>query len=307
MAPVKRRPQTRSNHKKGRRRKPNISELVYKYLNLDDGKQGGEKASENYGGKCSFCKLQKRREEVLDSLDSRNTKNMANKRKDSSRNSKLRRVKRRPTTRDQTLSSCMHKSNGGEGIKKMKRYIQKALDFGVESGYLIPKDAAYKVLRVSSDLMNDVNHKARKSGSPVSQARGKGARQTPIRFEDYEVQDARRGRRRRGRKRRRRSRSGSRRRRRSRRRSRRGRRRSGSGNADEVIEVENEEYEYKNQPEKRNTTENANRGDDNDRVNQSDREKVASKRDDEEGSDLSVDEDETDDEEEKKRDDTTKS
>lgn len=98
-----------------RRRKPNISELVYKYLNLDDGKQDGEKASENYGGKCSFCKRQKRRGEVLDSLDSRNIKNMANKRKDSSRNSKLRRVKRRPTTRDQTLSSCMHKSNVGEG------------------------------------------------------------------------------------------------------------------------------------------------------------------------------------------------
>ncbi|KOC65635.1 hypothetical protein WH47_00659, partial [Habropoda laboriosa] len=115
------------------------------------------------------------------------------------------------------------------GVKKMKKYIQKAIDFGVESGYLIPKDAAYKLLRVSSDLMNDGNYagKVRKSVSRVSQVRDKSPRRTPIKFEDYEVQEARRRRKRRrsGRRRRRRSRSGSRRRRRSRRR--RGRRRSG--------------------------------------------------------------------------------
>ena len=104
------------------------------------------------------------------------------------------------------------------GIRKMKRYIQKAIDFGVESGYLIPKDAAYKVFRVSSDLMNEGNYesKDRKSDSTVSQVEDRRPRRTPIRFEDNEVQDTkerqRRNRRRRG-SWRRRSRSGSRRRR----------------------------------------------------------------------------------------------
>nr|XP_012137325.1 PREDICTED: arginine/serine-rich protein PNISR-like [Megachile rotundata] len=307
MAPVKRRPQTRSNHKKVRRRKPNIPELVYKYLCLGDGKESRENAAENYIRKCRFCKRQKHPREVLDSPDSRSIKNMANKRKDSTRNSKLHRVKHRSTNKDQTLSSCMHRSSGGEGIKKMKRYIQKALDFGVESGYLIPKDAAYKVLRVSSALMSDVHYEGRKSTSPVSPAKNKGARRTPIRFEDYEVQEARR-RRRRGRRRRRRSRSGSRRRRRSRRRrSRRGRRRSGSANPVDVVEANNDEYDYKDQAEKRNTTDNASRGEEKERTNQSDREKISDKMEEDEGSDLSVDEDETDDEDEKKRDDTTKS
>lgn len=90
----------------------------------------------------------------------------------------------------------------------MKNYIQKALDFGVESGYLIPKDAAYKVLRVSSDLMRDSNYmsKSRHADRVVSRNTERSPRRTPIRFEDYEVQDARRRTRSR---RRRRSRSGS--------------------------------------------------------------------------------------------------
>ncbi|XP_068982397.1 probable splicing factor, arginine/serine-rich 7 [Bombus flavifrons] len=204
--------------------------------------------------------------------------------------------------------------HGCFGIRKMKRYIQKAIDFGVESGYLIPKDAAYKVLRVSSDLMNEGNYesKDRKSDSTVSQVEDRRPRRTPIRFEDYEVQDAR-GRRRRSRRRssrRRRSRSGSRRRRRrSRRRSRRrhGRRRDESGAEEEVVEIENDDdYDFEKQGEKRKSPDNANVSEKNERLNQSDGEKKAEKAEDD-GSDLSIDEDESDDEEGKKREDTTKS
>ncbi|KOX75886.1 hypothetical protein WN51_12316 [Melipona quadrifasciata] len=167
MARIKKRPHARSHHKMKLRRKPNISELVYKFLSLGGSKEDAREALRNYNiTKCQFCKRLKRREEVLDCPNSRPGGSMANKRKDTTRNSKVHRVKRRQTSRDQTLSSCMHKSSGGEGMKKMKRYIQKALDFGVESGYLIPKDAAYKVLRVSSDLMNDANYASRDRRMP---------------------------------------------------------------------------------------------------------------------------------------------
>ncbi|OAD53317.1 hypothetical protein WN48_10481 [Eufriesea mexicana] len=167
-----------------RRRKPNIPSLVYKFLSLNGCKRGGVESSRGSdAAKCRVCKRPKQREEVLDSLDSRLGDSMANKRKDTGRNSKIRRVERRRTSRDQTLSSCVHGTNGGEGVRKMKRYIHKAIDFGVESGYLIPKDAAYKVLRVSSDLMNDGNYssKLRKSDSMVSQAGEKSSRYLPIR------------------------------------------------------------------------------------------------------------------------------
>ncbi|KAK1132860.1 hypothetical protein K0M31_014228 [Melipona bicolor] len=208
MARIKKRPHARSRHKMKLRPKPNISELVYKFLSLGGSKEDAREALRNYNiTKCQFCKRLKRREEVLDCPNSRPGGSMANKRKDTTRNSKVHRVKRRQTSRDQTLSSCVHKSSGGEGksdksykqtadfycisgklqaakthsaicenvlniqgIKKMKRYIQKALDFGVESGYLIPKDAAYKVLRVSSDLMNDANYASRDRSAGCQEA-----------------------------------------------------------------------------------------------------------------------------------------
>lgn len=39
------------------------------------------------------------------------------------------------------------------GVQKAKRYICEALDFGVQSGYLMPKDTKGRLLRVSSDLL----------------------------------------------------------------------------------------------------------------------------------------------------------
>lgn len=273
---------------------------MYKYLNLGEGKEGVvRRGALTSPGKCRFCNRPKPpREQVLDSVDTRAVDRMGSKRKDSSKNPKVRPAKRRATPRDQSLSSCMHKVAKGEGVRKMKMYIQKAIDFGVESGYLIPKDGAYRVLRVSSDLMRDTNYKVRKHDA-------RSPRRTPIRFEDYEVQDARRRRSRRSRRRRSRRRSGSRRRRRSRRR--RGRRRSGSAD-EEVVEVDNEEYEN-DKGEKRKNVDNVKRDDGDEHMNQSDGEKAANKRDDD-GTEMSMDEDESEDDEEddnKKREDTTES
>lgn len=115
------------------------------------------------------------------------------------------------------------------GATKARKYMKKALEFGVESGYLIPSDPTYKVLRVSSDLMKSDSRRRNKISTcdgTVSQEVD-NTRDTPGRLEDLQVQEQRRrrrGRRRRGR--RRRSRSDSRRRRRSRRGRRRRRRRS---------------------------------------------------------------------------------
>ncbi|XP_014226442.1 glutamic acid-rich protein-like [Trichogramma pretiosum] len=39
------------------------------------------------------------------------------------------------------------------GVQKAKRYICEALDFGVQSGFLVPKDKG-RILQVSSDLLN---------------------------------------------------------------------------------------------------------------------------------------------------------
>lgn len=109
------------------------------------------------------------------------------------------------------------------GSKKARKYIKKALDFAVESGYLIPSDSTYKVLRVSSDLMKSDPRTNRINTRDKALSK---ERDTPTKLEDLQVQEQRRRRRRRRRRgrstRRPRSRSDSRRRRR---RSRRGRRR----------------------------------------------------------------------------------
>lgn len=107
--------------------------------------------------------------------------------------------------------------------RKARKYMKKALDFGVESGYLIPSDSTHKILRVSSDLMKS---DSRRSRSICDTALSKN-RNIPTKLEDFQVQEQRRRRRRRGKRTQgRRSRSGSRMRRRSRRRRRRSRSRS---------------------------------------------------------------------------------
>lgn len=102
--------------------------------------------------------------------------------------------------------------------------MKKALEFGVESGYLIPSDPTYKILRVSSDLMKS---DSRRSKSVCDTPHFKN-RNSPSRLEDAQVQEQKKRRRRRGRRRQdRKLRSSSRMRRsRSRRRKRRSRSRS---------------------------------------------------------------------------------
>lgn len=118
------------------------------------------------------------------------------------------------------------------GTRKARKYIQKALDFGVESGYLIPSDPTYTILRVSSDLMKSDSQKGKPSANVKE-------RDSPSKLEDLQVQEQRRRRRRRRRRSRGvrsrsplrggRRRSRRRRRRRSRRRGRRSRSRGRGG------------------------------------------------------------------------------
>lgn len=95
--------------------------------------------------------------------------------------------------------------------------MKKALEFGVESGYLIPSDPTYKILRVSSDLMkND----SQRSKSVCDTVHSKNSN-SPTRLENLQAQEQRRRQRRGRRRQSRRSRSSSRMRRsRSRRRKR---------------------------------------------------------------------------------------
>lgn len=102
-----------------------------------------------------------------------------------------------------------------------RKYVKRALDFGVKSGFLIPSDSSCKVLRVSSDLMKS---DARNRISTCDRDALSKDHSIPNKLDDdLQVQEQRRRRRRRGRSRTR-SRSRSRRRGR-RRRGRRGRKR----------------------------------------------------------------------------------
>lgn len=86
---------------------------MYKFLSLGCG-EGRKKSSDATYEYCRFCKHGKRRGEVVNSLDSHG-KNMVNKRRDTKKNSRVHRVKRRHTARDQTLSRCTHSRIRGEG------------------------------------------------------------------------------------------------------------------------------------------------------------------------------------------------
>ncbi|XP_076645364.1 uncharacterized protein LOC143354873 [Halictus rubicundus] len=279
--------------------------LVYKFLSLGRNPAESWTLPDRNPNGCS-SHWPKGRKVVQRRLSSRvsEAKNMINKQKKSRKFSKMHLAKRGRASKEQVMDDCVCK-HGGEGIRKMKKYIQKALDFGVESGYLIPKDAAYRVLRVSSDLVSDGNYlkDSRSSGRVVSQDRNRSPDRTPNKLKDCEVHDTRARRS----NRKRRSRSGSSPRRQRSRKRKRGRKRGRSANKEEEEQVlEGDDYEFDNQPEKKGSAENASKEKRNDdRSNESDGEKTTMKRE-EEGSDLSVDEEDTD-EDEKKGDDGNKS
>lgn len=70
--------------------------------------------------------------------------------------------------------------------------MRKVLNFGIESGYLIPSDPTYKILRVSSDLMKSDSRRSKS----VSDTAFFKDHNSPTRFEDLQVQEQRRRRRR---------------------------------------------------------------------------------------------------------------
>ncbi|XP_050460453.1 probable splicing factor, arginine/serine-rich 5 [Cataglyphis hispanica] len=306
MVRIKRHRNIQSHQRtKPRRRKPNIPELIYKFL-------GAERALST---ECR-CYNQENvyHDEVVDSAD---TSRIASRsmgygvRKDNGRVSKARRIKR-PTSRDRPIS-YLQKFVGGKDTRKVRKYIKKALDFAVESGYLIPSDSTYKVLRVSSDLMKSDPRTNRINTCDKALSK---ERESPTKQDDLQVQEQRRrrgrrprrrsrirGRRLRSRSRRRRSRRGRRRRSRSRSRS----RYSSPQSSEEVAENEADDYEMDENDRKSNIhADDIEREPKTTRSNQSD-EGQSMKKTEENGSDLSVDEDETDDDEEKKRTDITKS
>ncbi|TGZ52296.1 Uncharacterized protein DBV15_09239 [Temnothorax longispinosus] len=308
MARIKKHRNAQNHQEIKRRRKPNIPELVYKYLVANEALPDTECRVVN---KC--CCGQENHDEVMDSSRT-NDKGMGyrvrqGQRKNSGRVSKLHNVKRRPISKDLPISH-LQKCVDSKDTRKARKYMKKALDFGVESGYLIPSDPTHKILRVSSDLMKS---NSRRSKSICDTALSKN-RNIPTRLEDLQVQEQKRRRRRRGRLGRR-SRSGSRTRRRSRRRrSRRSRsrskgrrRKSSPQNPEEVAEDKADDYEMdENDPKRDIHTDDVEREPKTVRSSRPDEEQ-STKKAEEDGSDLSGDEDETDDENEGKRTNITKS
>ncbi|XP_072745694.1 uncharacterized protein [Anoplolepis gracilipes] len=316
MTRIKRHRNARSHQRiKSRRRKPNIPELIYKFL-VDDAERALSTKCRCYSHE-NAC-----HDEVVDSADTSRIidRNMGYRaHKDSGRISKTRGVKR-PTSRNLPIS-YLQKCVGGEDPKKARTYIKKALDFAVECGYLIPSHSTYNVLHVSSDLMKSEPRTSRNNTCDRALSKEDDG---PTRPEDFQVQEQRR---RRGRRRRRRrtrgerSRSDSRRRRRRsrrdgrRRRRRRSRSRSRSlsrvrisspQSPEEVAEDEANDYEMDENDRKSIIhSDDTEREPKTTRSNQPD-EGQSTKKTEENTSDLSVDEDETDDEEEKKKTDITK-
>lgn len=232
--------------------------------------------------------------------------------------SKLHAVRQHRTSKNHAgLSACIHRCVGGEGLRKVRNYIMKALDFGVESGYLVPTDRTYRMLRVSSDLLAKKKRQSTRNRTRCSrktcekwaarrnyddEMEDEETRSSP-RFEDYPVQDARRKRK----PHRRRSVSKSRSRRRSRSKQRRRRGRS-SGNPKEAGEDDDEEdYDtadnsVKKTSDKEHTSKELKSSRSKTQYNGKSNGKEA-----DDISEVSVDEDDTDEDDDKKGNDNTKS
>ncbi|XP_020280061.1 uncharacterized protein DDB_G0283697-like [Pseudomyrmex gracilis] len=219
MAPIKRHRNARSRQGMSqRRRKPNICKLIYKFLVTNQAA---------YDTKCAA----KHRwwdeeghddeEEVVESADTlqRDKKMDRGTRRN---HGKVAKSRNQRALKDLPIS-YLRKCVGGEGTTgtTARKYVKRALDFGVKSGFLIPSDSSSKVLRVSSDLMKSDTQNRISTCDRDALSKDHGI---PTKLDDdLQVQEQRRRRRRRGRSRTR-SRSRSRRRGR-RRRGRRGRRR----------------------------------------------------------------------------------
>ncbi|XP_036145281.1 uncharacterized protein LOC114255736 isoform X2 [Monomorium pharaonis] len=161
MARIKKH-QNAGNHQetKYHRRKLNIPELVYKFLIANE---DFDNTDSNFVSKCRCCGQKKRVKEIIDSLQTGQnvgSKIKQERRKDRDRISKLHNVKRCSVSKNLPISSLQNCVNS-EDIRKAKRYVRKALNFGVDSGYLIPSNSMYKILRVSSDLMRSDSRRSK--------------------------------------------------------------------------------------------------------------------------------------------------
>lgn len=99
--------------------KPNIPELVYKYLAANEGLENRERRLIN---KCRCCGEEKHHDEVIDSSQTIDRgmgyKIRQRQRKNSGRISKLHNIKRRPISKDLPISD-LRKCVDGEGTKKL--------------------------------------------------------------------------------------------------------------------------------------------------------------------------------------------
>ncbi|XP_066594861.1 serine/arginine-rich splicing factor 4-like [Prorops nasuta] len=231
MAPTRKNGKKRDQRKIKSRRRPNIEELVCKYYPGSMIKAAREDASNSCDAKCPYCKHQERHKQVSNAFSARKPMQKGrNTFLDCKSNSLKHQHRSKRHQAFLTLNRDLHNSSSG----KAKNYIRAALNFGLESGYLVPSNNSCRVLRVSSDLMQSKDQRySGRSPSPAvghERDRERSAHRSVSRLDEYEVQDARRRRRRRSRRRRGRSRS------RSRRRRRYGRKRGGSDNPEDTGE-----------------------------------------------------------------------
>ncbi|KAL6256092.1 hypothetical protein P5V15_013327 [Pogonomyrmex californicus] len=118
-----------------------------------------EEANVELDQACRYCG-QKHHNEIVDSTSrtigrSIDYRVRQKQYKNDGRISKLYNVKQNSIFKDLSISHLQKCVDKVQSMKKAKRYIKSALDFDVESGYLIPSDPTYKILRVSSDLMKN--------------------------------------------------------------------------------------------------------------------------------------------------------
>ncbi|KYQ58124.1 hypothetical protein ALC60_02856 [Trachymyrmex zeteki] len=313
MSPIKKH-RNISNHQEmeHRRRKPNIPELVYKFLIANEAFDGNEHCLVN---KCRCCD-QGKHHKVIDSISTSTIGKSIDYRvrqrwhKDIGRISKLYNVNQCPISKNQPISylqKCMDRKTTKEATK----YMKKALNFGVESGYLIPSNSTYRILCVSSDLMKSDSRRNNISICDMILCKN---RDIPTRLKDSQKQkrrQTRQGRYRRDQRLRSASRtrhkSRMRKKRRSRSCSRRRRRYSSPQNTEEVTDDEADDYEMnENDPKSNIHTDDVEKKSKTIRLNQGNEEQ-STKKVKEDGSDLSIDENEINHENEEKNIDITKS
>ncbi|KYN21610.1 hypothetical protein ALC57_05986 [Trachymyrmex cornetzi] len=173
MSPIKKH-RNMSNHQemKHRRRKPNIPELVYKFLIANEAFDGNEHCLVNKC-RCDQGKHHKVTDPISTIGESIGCRIRQRWRKDIGRISKLHNINQCPISKNRPilyLQKCMDRKHG---TKEAEKYMKKALNFGVESGYLIPSDPTYRIVHVSSDLMKSDSRRNKQAAQGVVEHYGR--------------------------------------------------------------------------------------------------------------------------------------